>query len=171
MFKDVLKDIYSSYPGLEIQLIHNLSRVICEGVISGVVDFGIVVNPIRHPDLVITEILKDEFGFWRTSNGLKDVLIYNPLFTQSQALIKKFKKQKFSRNIITESLEVSAILAKSGAGTALLPERVVNILASDLKRVDGSPVFQDQITFIYRTDLRKTASAKTIIQKFKTLKV
>ena len=91
--KDVLRELYGSYPGIEIKLSHDLSRIICEGVISGSLDFGIVVNPIKHPDLVIHKLASDEVSFWRASNGLKDVLIYNPELTQSQSLLKKNQKE------------------------------------------------------------------------------
>lgn len=168
--KDIVRDIYAEYSGIELQLVHGLSRVICEGVISGSIDFGIAVNPIRHPELVITEIVKDEFTFWRSPKGLTDVLLYNPAFVQSQSLLKKISKT-YSRTVTSDSLEVLCVMARSGAGTALLPERVVKAMSSELKRVEGSPAFQDRVTFIYRSDIRKTPSAKVMIEKLRGLKI
>lgn len=166
-----VKDLYETYPGIELQLNHGLSRIITEQVISGDIDFGLVVNPVRHPDLVIHEMAKDQVGFWKSSKGLTDVLLYNPALIQSQSLLKKLKKKTFSRTLTSESLEVLSILARSGAGIAILPERVVRALAPELKRVDNSPTYEDQVAFIYRSDLRKTASAKIVIDCFKSLKI
>lgn len=168
--KDVLRDIYASYPGIEIQLRHGLSRVICEGVISGDLDFGIIVNPIKHPDLVIHKLATDEVGFWKTNKGLDNVLIYNPELTQSQALLKKVRKKLiFDRSISSENLELIATLAESGTGIAILPSRVVGAVAPKLRKVKNTPVYFDEVTFVHRVDLPKSASAECIIRSMKSL--
>lgn len=168
--KDVLKDLYTSFSGIEIQLFHGLSRVICEGVISGSIDFGIVVNPIKHPELIIHKLASDEVGFWKTTKGLDNVLIYNPELAQSQALLKKVKKMAtFDRSIASENLEVIATLAGSGTGVAILPSRVVKAIAPGLRKMKNSPTYVDEITFIYRADLPRTASSQCIIKAMKSL--
>lgn len=170
--KDVLRKLYEASSGIEIQLTHGLSRIITEGVISGNIDFGVVVNPVRHPDLVIHSLASDEVCFWKTSKSLSHTLIYNPELTQSQALIKKIKKHKgFERSIASDNLEVIATLAEAGTGIAILPSRVVKAVAPGLKRIEGFPHYVDQVTFIYRSDLPKTASAKHIIDLMKNLEI
>lgn len=170
--KDVIKDLYTSSPGIEIQLTHDLSRVICERVISGNIDFGIVVNPVKHPDLVIYKLASDEVGFWEVPKGLKNVLIYNPNLIQSKVLLKKIeKKMTFGQSITSDNLEVIATLAGSGTGIALLPGRVAKSTVPKLKRVKGYPVYLDEITFIYRVDLPKTPSTKHIIGRIKALSI
>ena len=170
--KDVLRKLYSSYSGIEITLKHALSRVICEQVISGSLDFGIVVNPVKHPDLIINKLASDEVSFWKAPHGLSNVLIYNPELNQSQTLLKKIKaKNSFQRSITSESLEVIATLANSGTGVAILPGRVVKALAPRLKKVKNSPVYLDEITFIRRVDLPHSSSAKCIIDLMKSLSI
>jgi DNA-binding transcriptional LysR family regulator len=170
--KDVMRDLYSSFSGIEIHLVHGLSRVICEGVISGSIDFGIVVNPVKHPDLVIHKLASDEVCFWRSAKGLEDVLIYNPALNQSQSLIKKIKrKNPFERSIASENLEVIATLAGSGVGTAILPSRVAKAMAPGLKKIETYPSYIDEITFIYRADLPKTSSSKCIVDLMKSLSI
>jgi LysR family transcriptional regulator, cell division regulator len=167
----LIKNIYEEYSGIEIKLVHGLSRVLTEQVISGKIDFAFVVNPTRHPDLVIHELAKDEVSFWKTSGAQSDVLLYNPDLFQSQTLLKKLKEKTFRRTILSESLEVLAILARSGAGVAILPDRVVGALCPELKKMAGFPTYQDHIAFIYRSDLRKTASAKAVIQMSRSVKI
>lgn len=170
--KAVLRDLYANYSGIEIRLIHGLSRVVCEGVISGSIDFGIVVNPIKHPDLVIHKLAADEVCFWRATNGLNGVLLYNPDLTQSQYLLKKAKRNmKFDRSIASDNLEVIATLAASGTGAAILPSRVVKAVAPELKRLKESPVYLDEVTFVYRADLPKTASSECIIKVMRSLSI
>lgn len=171
-FKDVIREIYTAHPGIEVELVHGLSRVICEKVISGTVDFGIVVNPNQHPDLLIHRLATDEVGFWKTQKGLDDVLIYNPDLLQSQALLAKLKKKKsFTRTITSESLEVIATLAGSGAGVALLPSRVAKASAPQLKPMEGLPIFVDEIAFIHRVDLPKFASLKMMRDRLRSLSI
>ncbi len=168
--KDVIKDLYSSFSDIEIHLVHGLSRIICEGVISGNIDFGIVVNPAKHPDLIIHKLADDEVCFWRSAKGLEDVLIYNPALIQSQTLLKKIKRKgTFKRSIASESLEVIATLAGSGAGIAILPNRVAKAIAPGLKKMENYPVYLDEVTFIYRADLPKTSSSKCIVNMMKSL--
>lgn len=170
--KDVLRNIYGNYPGIELQLVHGLSRLICEKVISGSIDFGIVVNPTQHDDLVIRKLAKDEVCFWKTKNSLSDVLIYNPDLIQSQTLLNKIKKQKlFRRSISTESLELTATLAATGTGIAILPTRVVKSIAPELKKMEELPSFVDEITFIHRFDIVKTAATETLIKYFSSMEI
>lgn len=169
--KDVVRDLYSDFPEIEIHLGHGLSREVCEQVISGKMDFGLVVNPVPHPDLVISKIAKDEVCFWHKAGGLKDTLIYNPDMLQSQTLLKKYRERKFPRSLHSGNLEVIATLAASGAGTAILPTRVVQSMAPSLRKVPDAPTFIDEITFVHRSDLPKTAGARAILERMKALKI
>ncbi|NUN06170.1 MAG: LysR family transcriptional regulator substrate-binding protein, partial [Bdellovibrio sp.] len=156
-----LKELYQRHEEIELQLVHErLSRVICEGVVSGKIDFGLVINPIRHTELVIVELARDEVTFWRNSRSLPNVLLCNPDLLQTQSLLKKAKGINFKRTISSDSLEVLASLAKSNAGTAILPERIVKIIAPMFTKVEGASSFQDRLALVYRSDLRKTAGAK-----------
>lgn len=170
--QNVIKDIYSEYPSIELQLVHALSREITEKVISGEVDFGIVVNPFRHSDLIIHKIAMDEVCFWKKKNCLSDVLVCNPNLTQTQSLLNKIKdKGIFSRTITSDSLEVIASLISSGAGVGILPSRVANVFSDNLEKISSLASFQDEIAFIYRSDMIKTQSTKVLIDKFKKLKI
>lgn len=166
-----IRDFYGEFPGIEIHLIHNLSRIICEKVVSGQIDFGIVVNPNRHPDLVLKKLGTDEVCFWKKPGGLSDVLIYNQDLIQSQSMIKQIKSQFFERTIISDNLEVMSVLARSGAGVAILPTRVVGAIAPELKRVPNMPTYRDEIYFLYRFDKEKSLSTKCIIEKMKQIKL
>jgi len=55
-----LPDLLESHPKLEIHLKNDLSRKITEQVINLSIDIGIVINPIKHPDLIIRKLGTDE---------------------------------------------------------------------------------------------------------------
>lgn len=174
-----LPKLLQTYPELQIKLVHDLSRKVTEKVISFEVDFGIVVNPVQHPDLVIKELCTDEVLFWvakKTSSTQKlgseeRVLICDFNLSQVQELNKKLAKQKinFNRTIQTSSLEVVTELTKSGAGVGIIPRRVATQIKDHGLKVlnDSLPLYKDKICLVYRADAQKTMGADIIIRAIK----
>lgn len=166
-----LPKLLADFPELSLDLSHDLSRKIAERVIKGELDIALVVNPVRHPDLVIRPVAKDEFGFWAakeaTSTNRPDaahpVLICEPELLQAQQLLRKLRA-KFPRTIHSSSLEVIASLASNGAGVALLPGRVAG-LWKNLKQLPGMPVFPDEIALLYRAENRRVAAFRELAQR------
>jgi len=167
------------HPELEIKLIHDLSRKIAEKVVSFEIDFGIVVNPIRHPDLVIKELCSDEVMFWTATtpsstqklDTQSGVLICDLNLVQAQTMINQLQKTggEFKRVIQSSSLEVIADLTAAGVGIGILPKRVATRhLSKRLKPVNEQlPIFKDKICLVYRADLQKTAGSQTIMDAIK----
>lgn len=164
-----LPTLLKSHPNLHFQLQHDLSRKICEKVISFELDFGIVVNPVPHPDLVIKQLCNDKVTFWVSSKTPKEnlnTLICDTNLAQSQDLIQKLKKKKlsFQRVLSSTSLEVIASLTAAGTGVGLLPTKVAEQNKSHkLKLYDESfPVYNDTICLVTRVDLPKNFATKQI---------
>ena len=163
-----LPKIMGKNPGLEIHLRHDLSRKITEEVISFNLDFGIVVNPVQHPDLVIRELCKDVVTLWQsaTKKTPPAVLIYDPHLAQSQDIIKKLKRKghKIERSLHSTNLEVITSLVAANTGIGVLPTRVATRLASQKLKplAKDAPKFLDQICLIYRSDAPKTAASRYI---------
>jgi DNA-binding transcriptional LysR family regulator len=150
---------------LEIRLEHGLSREIAESVISFRLDFGLVMNPVRHPDLVIKTLCEDRFTFWAADGGNPDVLLCDPALGQSQELIRRAaaKEMTFVRHLNSVSLEVLAELAAAGCGVALLPERVAMKHPRLTRFKKDTPFETDKLCLIYRADRRLSAAGKAII--------
>lgn len=159
------RDLIAKNPKLEIKLAHGLSREITEDIVSFRVDFGIVVNPIRHPDLVIRELCRDKVCFWVAKNCEKDVLIYDPKLIQSQFVIEQATKRgcAFKRHIESSHLEVIGALAEAGTGVAILPERVGKRHPRLTRYRAELPSFEDKICLAYRMDRKTTAAARLIV--------
>jgi len=172
-----LPKLIQQNPDLQIQLIHDLSRKITERVISFEIDFGIVVNPVKHPDLVISELCKDEVSFWVSKKATpsqkqkNDVIICDPNLIQSQKLLNELGKDRlpYSRVISSSDLEVISNLTECGAGVGLLPKRVATRKSPCLlELLDPSlPTFKDRICLIYRADFQKSKAAQLIVKSIR----
>lgn len=170
-----LPGLMRNYPGLEISLVHGLSREITEEVISFKLDIGLVINPVMHPELVIKQIGQDQVSLWVScdKSPLQDpfsgqgVLAYDPDLAQSQYLLRKFAKigMTFARTITTSSLEVLTAIVASGAAAGILPGRVAShVKANKLKLFrQDVPHYLDKICLIYRSDNMTNMAGKAII--------
>jgi len=152
---------------LRFHLFHEISREILDLVINRELDLGIVVNPVRHPDLVIHPLCRDSFSLWHSRKRRSDALICDPALTQVQWLLPRLSKQgfKYSQIIPSSSLEVIAGLVSAGAGFALLPDRVAGLrLNEGLTKVDPRlSEYRDQVCLVYRADSMRTGGAKALI--------
>lgn len=159
---------------LEIQIVHALSREILEQVVNFEIDFGLVINPKRHPDLVLKKLCVDTVNFWKSEKTQSNqTLIYDPNLLQSQSLLKKLRLQQksfFSKFLEVTNLEVLATLVKSGVGIGILPERVAQLYGLKLYQT-GMPTFNDELFLIYRSDLQKTVASKFIIDAITQSKI
>lgn len=169
----VLPTLFAQNPALEVRLVHDLSRKITEDVISFKVDFGIVVNPWDHPELVIKPLCRDEVTVWTSSrpSALQDlttgdaVLFANPEMQQVQHLLKQFKKKglTYGRIVASDSLEVLTSLVAAGAGAGILPGRVATrVAALQLRPVEGAPTYPDRVCLVYRADAQRTPASRAL---------
>jgi LysR family transcriptional regulator, cell division regulator len=168
-----LPNLIRTYPQLEIHLKHEISRKITEQVISLDLDLGIVVNPVRHPDLIMIKLFNDEVTLWQNSNETSKLtsaaIICDPELPQPQAIIKQLQKKRLVERMITSSsLEVIATLTYYGCGIGILPERVaLSTYPLGLKKIANAPVYKDQIYIVYRHENREVAAIQTIITAIK----
>ncbi len=159
--------LMANFPELSLQLEHDLSRRITERVVSFQLDFGLVVNPVNHPDLVIKEIFQDVVGFYQKKSlkaANENVLISDPDLIQTQELLRnvKGKKNPFHRTIFSSSLEVVKALILGGAGVGVIPERVLGEEIKKVKRREEFSTFKDRICLVYRHDFQKSAAARAL---------
>lgn len=170
-----LPELLDSYPDLQIKLIHDHSRKITEQVASMQIELGIVVNPSRHPDLVIKTLCHDEVTLWtgpkafntQNSDKQEGVLVCDPDLIQSQELVKKLKRSglKFKRYLTTSNLEVATSLTAVGAGIGILPGRVATKDKSlKLKKLPKAPFYRDEICVVYRVENRNVRSIQKVIE-------
>ncbi len=163
-----LPDLLRNYPGIELRLMHHLSRKIAESVVRMEADIGIVVNPVRHADLIIKKLCNDEVGFWSNPNATinNTVLICDPDLLQSRDLLNQLKKNNitFERMIESSSLEVIATLTACGAGIGILPGRVARATSNALTLLTNMPTYHDEICLVYRVENKQVRAIQILAQ-------
>jgi DNA-binding transcriptional LysR family regulator len=158
-----IRTLHDKAPLIELRLVHDFSRKITEQIVNCELDFGFVVNPIRHPDLILTKLANDRVCYW--SNPTKKNI---PKLVFSD--LSSFEVKGFSKDwklIETPSLELIRTLAIQGAGVGLLPERVARADFTKLKIVKNTPIRQDEIYLAYRMEALKSAAGKIVIETAK----
>jgi DNA-binding transcriptional LysR family regulator len=175
---EFLADLLENHPKLEIHLKHDISRKITEQVVNLSIDIAIVVNPFKHPDLIIRKICDDEVTFWlgegtreiQNIHSTKTIILCDPELTQTQTLLKEAQKTGVAtdRIMTMNSLEVVASLTAKGCGIGILPNRVAQSMYPDkLKRIPKAPVYSDEICLIYRNENRNVQAIQTIADVIK----
>lgn len=162
-----LPTLQSTHPDVHLELTHALSREIAADVIAWRLDFGLVINPPRHADLVIRELATDEVTLWvRSPARHTDTLLLEASLLQTQALLKQLARRgfKFKHHLQSSSLEVLCALTAGGVGVGMLPSRVADTSPHKLKRFDArAPVHKDKLCLIYRAGTQAQSAARALI--------
>jgi DNA-binding transcriptional LysR family regulator len=165
-----LPAMLARWPRLELSVVHELSRRVNDLVVSHELDFGLVVNPLRHPDLVVHELATDVFTAWGRGPGYADTVLYDPDLLQAQSILRQLQRRgvRFRRSVTSSSLELLARLAAQGAGTAILPTHLAERTRPALRRPTGdAPSVLDSVCLVYRADAQRTAAARALVQALK----
>ncbi len=165
--QDFMPMLQRDLPKLNINFIHGLSREMTEKVINWEADFGIVINPIQHPDLVISKLCQDKVSIFYGKNT-QNKLIYDNNLAQSQHILKHIKKKHHFDSVVNSAnLEVVAKLTSLEFGYGILPTKVANQYPH-LKKLKDAPVFSDELCLVYRHEKHNNVTSKKIIQIIKS---
>jgi DNA-binding transcriptional LysR family regulator len=167
----ILPELLRNYPKIEVSLVHGSSRELLQQLVVGKIDFGLLINPRRHPDLVIKPLCGDRYSLWYTKDCRNhDVIALNPDTPQNEKVFNLLKnKRTFSRRIETSSYEVAAKLAAAGAAIGMLPERVAKPYG--LTMWDRHAFVPDELCLCYRKERQKSEGARRIIEAIKSVKL
>jgi DNA-binding transcriptional LysR family regulator len=162
-------ELHKIAPDYQIELVHDLSRNIQLKVQKGELDVGLVINPVRVPDLVIKTLAKDVVKVW----GLKkdqntETLICDPDLFQTQSILKKWKKSP-ARMISTSHLDLIARLVYEGVGWGILPERVVELSGLKIHSISNLPSFEDELCLVHRPEFGKLEFEKMTLNILKSV--
>jgi DNA-binding transcriptional LysR family regulator len=162
-------------PRITLSLWNGPSRAVEKAVVDRTVHFGLVVNPLPHPDLVLVELFHDATDLFIAAEegklGLKQAqarlrqgpLVYVARLPQPEELLRQLARLKLvpEQRLVCGTLELVKSLALSGVGVSIIPRRVAAYAhEGKLIRLHPKlPFVPDTIYLTYRSDLHRTASA------------
>lgn len=169
----LLRRMQTETPNIELHLWNGSSANVRRAVIEREIDFGLVVNPENHPDLVSTNLFHDRVELFvntaepeiekypvalaRVAEG---PLIYAGRVHQAQELTARLSEASVRprRTLLCGDLELVKSLAIEGLGVAVLPRRVAHHQSEHLLRClhPELPAYPDEIHLIYRVDHHRT---------------
>jgi DNA-binding transcriptional LysR family regulator len=176
----LLRPLLDRNPELTFHLKHDISTETTLDVINSKVDIGFVVNPSKHPDLIIRKLFRSEMACWKNDtlhdiqniHSNKLVVICDTNLPQTQNILKKLRKQIAHpmRIMSVNSLEVIAHLTIQGCGIGILPACFVqNSYANKLRRLMDMPVCMYDLYLIYRKENRNVKIIEIVIDEIKKI--
>ena len=179
VLSDILSDLLLKYPNLTVNLQHDISRKILSAVINLTLDVGIVINPIRHPDLILHKLYDDKTTFWTTNNrptknqqldSEQLVIICDESLTQTEWLLKKLHKMQVKqyRLLNSSSFELTANLVAAGAGIGIIPNSIAaSNFQKRIKLMPEMPGYQDEAYLVYRHENREIKPIRVMYEAIK----
>jgi DNA-binding transcriptional LysR family regulator len=164
-----LRNLSDEAPKIGIKLVHDFSRRITEAIVSYDIDIGYVVNPPRHPDLVLKKLGNDKVTFWkkRGVQNLPKRLFGDGSRAQIEELLGKTFHKYFQgwTFVSSSSLELIRTIANNGLGVGILPERVAMAEQTDLVLYDKQlPSRPDEIYLAYRKEVLASKAGRELLR-------
>jgi DNA-binding transcriptional LysR family regulator len=174
-----LIDFMESAPQIELTLWNGSSASVIDAVVRREVHFGLSVNPIPHPDLVLLELFRDAMDLvtlvsdddanhvteeqkLAAAHALlkKGPIIFAGRVPQCQELLGRLAAEELlpARQVSCGDLELTKSMILGGLGVGVLPRRVAAYNAmGKIRRVHPSlPFVPDTIFLLFRADMPKT---------------
>lgn len=171
-----MRRFLDAWPGIELTLWNGTSAAVREAVLSREVHYGLLVNPLPHPDLVLVKLFHDAMDFFvcaseppcptrEEAHGRvrRGPLVYSGRVAQCQELVQRMSAESThaARMLSCGELELVKSLTLAGLGVGVLPRRVAAYgSAGGLRRLHPElPFIHDTIYLAWRADLYRTAAA------------
>jgi molybdate transport repressor ModE-like protein len=165
-------------PGISLSLWNGTSSAVRDAVIAREVHFGLAVNPLSHPDLVMIRLFHDAMDFMVLAPRALDAdtpreaalqrmaetpIVHAARVTQSQELVQIIAQEFLvaPKLLACGDLELVKSLTLAGIGVGVLPRRVASYNQEGrLRRLHPAlPFIPDTIQLLFRADLHRTRSA------------
>ncbi len=177
-------------PRIAISLWTGPAKDVEQAVLARDVDFGLVINPASHPELVLTELFHGAIDFfigispeaspdanvtvaplaldWETARErlLAGPLLYVTYMSQAVAMIERLGAAGIlpAQQLQCGDVDLVKNLAIAGVGVAILPRRVAALdPLSRLQRLHQAlPWGHDVVYLAYRSDMHLTRAARRL---------
>lgn len=168
-----------AYPRVDLKLWNGRSKEVQNELTQGRVDLALIVNPLRHPDLVIVPVFDDSVELFHCLPARRAAdpaellamlpLIYVPELAQSHDILLQLEKRRITgtRHLPCSSLELVKSLVLDEVGVGILPRRVAE--HGTHKRLRSLspplPLYRDRVALARRYDVPATAAIRVVIDE------
>lgn len=177
---ELLRDLARDLPFVELAIWNGSSAEVRDAVLRREVHFGVIVNTLPHPDLVIVDCYEDEIqvlGLPPAPPDLaaaEELLRRGPLVWPAREPFDDVVRRLAARGLVPErrlpvgDLGLARALALAGLGPVVLPRRVAELGTTPgttpaLVRLHPElPAFRDRIHLVFRGDLPRTRAGARI---------
>jgi LysR family transcriptional regulator, cell division regulator len=174
----IMTSLFNNHPSLEIHLKHMFSEPTIKGVLDSSIDIGIVLNPPKHPELVLNNIKHSDIAFWSNNKKLtlkklastKTTILCDSSIPLIRALLNKLKVNNIAVDKISNinNFETITELALNDCGIAVLSSCYVEaFFPGKLHRVEGFPYIPTQMSLIYRQKDKDIVAVQTVADEIK----
>jgi len=161
-----------AFPRVDIELWTGPSADVRQAVIDRTVQFGLVVNPPPHPDLVMVQLFRDAVDLMAARAADDEDEAHARIEDGPLLMVERMPQAKAYRAWFDQvglrptrwmtcgELELVKAIVAGGFGIGILPRRVASYGGSGLVRLwTGVPAMPDRIELLYRADLHRTRAA------------
>lgn len=160
-----LKQSTRKHENINFKLHHDNSRAIQQMIQQGEIDVGVVVNPIRNPDLFINRITFDKVMIWKSISSQKpnEQLIADFSLPQTHEILRRWKNAP-TQHIHTNDFNLIGDLVESNMAYGILPERFVQMEKLKLENETKGLFVKDEFCVVYRPEFLKNKISKECVQ-------
>jgi molybdate transport repressor ModE-like protein len=169
-----LQRVLSGWSGIDVRLHNAPSALVREAVIDGTVHYGVVVNAVPHPDLVMVPVCHDVIEVVASPRVVREhgaacvehlpcFMIARPPFDEVLQQLAALEIRP-SRVVLCGDLELVKTLTLAEVGVGILPRRVASYgHPGALVPIDPTwPRFDDTISVLRRADLPRTRAGAVV---------
>lgn len=162
-FPKLLETLFIEYPSTTFRFDFKRSVEVTQGVARSEIDIGLVVNPIKNPDLVAKQFGQGYFALWGQTKVPSDIILYSKEMFLSEKILRTVK----NKNLVEmNDYEVIANTIQNTKLSGLLPPTVAERF--NLQMQSGKLLSVD-LNLIYRKDRFFSKNQKAFIAKVSQL--
>lgn len=158
----LIHPLHLEFPNFRIETVFQTSLEITRQVADLKIDFGLVINPLKNPDIVAKKLESDFVGVWAQRKVPNSgILYYHPDMLKINRLLKRF--EHFQKVPIADYEVIAEILHTQKNAVGILPQAVA-------KRYELSQAIEDQLltvdlSLIAHREKLKSPQMKSFFQK------
>ena len=159
VFPHILETLFNEFPQTKFNFEFKRSVDVTQKVSRSELDIGLVVNPIKNPDLVAKPFMEGHIALWGKGKMASDTVLYSTDMFLSEKILKTVKNKKLVEMNDYESI---ANIIQNTQLSGLLPSTVANRFGF---QAQSGKLFSVDLSLIYRKDRFYSRNQKQFISR------